>query len=254
MNFFKSISLAGLLLFVLQVADADQTVRITNGEWKPFLSESGHQHGFTSHIITEAFAAEGYTVEYSFFPWARAYEEAKKGYYDAAAAWLDGEDRRENFYLTDPISEIAYHFFHLKSYDFDWETLEDLNGLKIGATIEYTYTPEFVSAGKNKDLDVEFVATDELNLKKLQKGRIQIFPGEAVVTYGQLRSLFGQQDIELYTHHPKPLVVSSLHLLISKKVEGAKELQEVFNRGLDTIKNNGKFDQIMSDAIAGLYD
>jgi len=247
--------LFGLLLTISVTGHADEkVVRLTNGDWKPFLSEAGYQHGFTSHIITEAFAAEGYRVEYSFFPWARAYDQAKKGKFDGSAAWLDGEDRRENFFLTDPISEISYHFFHLKDVDFDWQTLDDLKGIKIGATIEFTYTDEFVSAGKNKELDVDFIATDELNLRKLLKGRIKIFPGEVVVTYGQLRSLFPKATVDKFTHHPKPLTATSMHLLLSKKVDRAKELQEIFNRGLEKMKKNGKFDQIMADAVAGKYE
>jgi polar amino acid transport system substrate-binding protein len=247
--------LLGLLILISFTGYAEEkVVRLTNGEWKPFLSETTPNFGFVSHIITEAFAAEGYRVEYSFYPWARAYDQAKKGAFDGSAAWMDGQDRRENFYLTNPISEAAYHFFYLKDDGFDWETLEDLQDISIGATLEYTYTAEFISAAKNKELDVQFVSTDEMNLKKLLKGRIKIFPGEVTVTYGQLRSLFPESTVNKFTHHPKPLTTSPLHLLLSKKADRAKELNDVFNSGLEKIKKNGTFDQVMADAFAGKYD
>jgi len=247
--------LLGLLLAISFMGHAAEKVaRLTPGAWKPFLSETTPHNGFTSHIITEAFAVEGYRVEYSFFPWARAYDQAKKGNFDGSAAWMDGQDRRENFYLTNPVSEAAYHFFYLTDNEFDWETLEDLRDIKIGATLEYTYTDEFVSAAKNKELDVNFVASDEINLKKLLKGRIKIFPGEVVVTYGQLRSLFPESTVKKFTHHPKPLTASPMHLLLSMKTDRAKELNDVFNSGLEKIKKNGTFDQIMADAVAGKYD
>ena len=247
--------LCGVLVAISLLGHAEEkVVRITNGEWKPFLSETAPHNGFTSHIITEAFAAKGYRVEYSFFPWSLAYDQAKKGNFDGSAAWMDGKDRRDNFYLTNPVSEAAYHFFYLKDDEFDWQTLEDLRDIKIGATLEYTYTDEFVAAAESKELDVDFVASDEINLKKLLKGRIKIFPGEVVVTYGQLRSLFRQSIVEKITHHPKPLTSSSLHLLLSMKAERAKELNDIFNSGLEEIKKNGTFDQIMADAVAGKYD
>ena len=45
-----------------------------------------------------------------------------------------------------------------------------------------------------------------------------------------------------------------MHLLLSMKAERAKELNDVFNSGLEEIKKNGTFDQIMADAVAGKYD
>lgn len=46
---------------------AATTIRITNGEWEPFLSEYSYEYGLYSHIVSEAFKLEDIEVEWGFF-------------------------------------------------------------------------------------------------------------------------------------------------------------------------------------------
>jgi polar amino acid transport system substrate-binding protein len=54
------------------LAQTRDTIRLTNGDWQPFMSENGPHHGIASHVITEGFARAGVEVEYGFSPWKRA--------------------------------------------------------------------------------------------------------------------------------------------------------------------------------------
>ena len=38
------------------LAESAKTIRLTNGEWQPYLSKDVPHHGFASHVVTEAFA------------------------------------------------------------------------------------------------------------------------------------------------------------------------------------------------------
>ncbi len=69
----KGLSLTALILLCGGVINvrAAETIRLTNGEWQPYLSKDAPHHGFASHIVTEAFALVGVEVEYGFFPWKR---------------------------------------------------------------------------------------------------------------------------------------------------------------------------------------
>ena len=75
------------------LAQTRDTIRLTNGEWPPFMSKNGPHHGVASHVITEAFALVGVEVEFGFFPWARSLKLAKEGVWDGSAAWWDREER-----------------------------------------------------------------------------------------------------------------------------------------------------------------
>ena len=60
------------------LAQTQDTIRLTNGEWQPYLSQDVAHHGFASHVVTEAFAQVGVDVEFGFFPWATWASECPK--------------------------------------------------------------------------------------------------------------------------------------------------------------------------------
>lgn len=234
-------------------AQTSKTLRITNGEWQPFLSEEIPHFGFASHIVTESFANVGVEVEYGFFPWARSFKLAKDGQWDGAAVWWGTEERRELFYLTEAVAPSTTVFFYLKENGFDWKTYEDLSDVRIGATLEYSYGEAFDDAEAAGTIKTNRAPNDETNLKKLLKGRVDVFPGELMVTYAQIRDTFPEQDAARCTHHELPVNDQPLYLLLSKKVEGNEELRDLFNEGLKQLKESGRYDQIIADALAGKY-
>jgi len=234
-------------------ARAAETIRITNGEWQPFLSKDAPHYGFASHIVTEAFALVGVEVEYGFFPWKRSFKLAKEGTWDGSVVWVDSDERREHFLYSDAVVPSKMAFFHLKGSDFDWNSYEDLRGIRIGGTLEYAYSEEFDAAEKAGIIKTNRAPSDEIGLKKLLKGRIEAFPGEVMVTYAQIRDTFSQKEAALFTHHPKAINEDPMHLLLSKKVAESEAMLELFNNGLRQLVASGRYDQIIADALAGKY-
>lgn len=145
-------------------------------------------------------------------------------------------------------------FFHLKSTEFDWNGVGDLKDLKIGATLQYFYGKELDEAEKAGVIHIERVAKDEHNLKKLLKGRIDIFPGDVMVTYAQIRDTFSEEEAALFTHHPKTFEYRGTYLLFSKQVPGIEQTRDRFNEGLRMLKESGRWDQMIADGLAGKYD
>ncbi len=234
---------------------AQKTIKITNGEWEPFLSQYSYGYGIDSHIITEALKLEGIKVKWAFYPWKRAYQLAKKGTkWDASCCWWPSEETKEAFLLSDVVSKTSFVFYHLKSYNFDWSSLDDLKNIRIGGTLEYDYGKKFTKAMKDKKIRVDLVPTDETNYKKLLKGRIKIFPNDPVVGYAQIRNNFTPEEVKKFTHHSKEFEVSTLHLIISKKSKNAKFFMDKFNSGLKKLKKSGRLDKMFKDLAAGKYD
>lgn len=237
-----------LLMGSVNYCFSQEVIRITTGEHPPYLSEHLKHNGVGLRIIKEAFALEGITVEYGFFPWKRSLKLAEQGDWDASATWGHNSDRENNFYFSDPIYPATSVFFHLKSYPFDWHTLDDLKGISIGATKTYAYTPAFLKAIEQKSLNIELISSDELNLRKLLKGRIDIFPLNIDVSYNLLANKFTQQERDLITYHPLPLYSIYTHVLFSKKVEKNIRMRRLFNKGLKRLKESGAFDQFFEES------
>ena len=234
---------------------AQTTIRITNGEWEPYLSEYSYKHGLASHIVSEAFNTEGITVTWGFFPWIRAYKEAQDGEeWDASAVWWPTDETKESFFVSEPVVKTSFVFFHLKSRQFSWESVDDLKGLTIGTTRGYDYGKEFMDAVKEGKIVVDEVATDEQNFKKLLAGRIDIFPNDQIVGYTQIRNNFSSEEVQLFTHYPKEFEQNTLNLIISKNCQNGRLLLGKFNSGLRLLMENGKIDHMYQDLDAGKYD
>ena len=236
------------------LAQTRDTIRLTNGEWQPFMSENGPHHGVASHVITEAFALVGVEVEYGFFPWARSLKLAKEGKWDGSAAWWDREERYPYVFYSDPVAPTTLVFFHLKSTKFDWSRYEDVSKLRVGGSLGYDYGKAFNEAEAAGIIQVDLAPDDETNLKKLLKGRIDVFPNESMTNYLLIRSTFTAEEAALFTHHPKPIFEEPLHLILSKKVAGNEQMLERFNEGLRLLKESGRWDQMIADGLAGKYD
>ncbi len=231
------------------------TIRITNGDWDPYLSSKAFEYGLTSHMISEAFKLEGIDIEWGFFPWKRALENAREGFeWDAAAAWRPNEAYNLDFFTSDAIMNTAFVFFHLKEYDFHWNNIDDLQGTSIGFTRGYHYGDALMEGKTANTFVFETANTDEQNFKKLLFGRIKIFPNDVVVGYTQIDNTFPFHEAIRFTHHPKEFKRNTLHLLISKRAKNAKELLKKFNSGLAKLKASDQYQNMLNGLKQGQYD
>jgi polar amino acid transport system substrate-binding protein len=255
MTFLKTLS--GLLL-VLNLStsvsvQAQETVRLTNGDWKPWLSEELEHSGVVSHIVTEAFALQGIEVEYEFYPWKRGYKLAAKGKFDGSVVWSRKHAREAEFYYSEPVFSDEKVFFHLNSFAFSWNTMDDLEQVVIGATLGYAYGNDFDEADKAKKIKVQRVPNDETNIKNLLAGRIQVFPCNRGVGYELINGLSADQA-QLLTHNTKTLSSKPYHLIVSRALgEKGQHIINEFNKGLAKLRESGKLAEYFAASDSGEY-
>jgi len=240
-------------LVISSVSMADEKIRLTNGEWPPFLSKDLKHYGVASHVVESAFKNVGIVVEYGFFPWKRAYTLAQRGDWDGSVIWGPSKERKKDFYFSDPVANDVTVFFHLKSKPFDWKNYSDLKGLKIGATLSYDYGEDFAINEANGSIKVDRAVKDETSFKKLLKRRIVIFACNLDVGYSLIHKLYPIETASLFTNHPRPVKESPLALILSKKIDNNKQLIEKFNQGLKQLKDSGKYDAYYDASRSGEY-
>lgn len=234
--------LCTLLLGSLQAAEP---VRLTNGEWPPYLGEHLPHHGVASRIVAEAFALQGIEVQWEFHPWARSLKMAEQGERDGSAVWLYNAERAQRFHISDPVVESGYYLFHRKSRAFDWREIDDLRGLRIAGTRGYDYGAAFQQAEAAGELQVIRLTGDEQGFRQLLAGRVELFPVDKVVGFDMLYQRFSAAERQQLSFHPKPLRSDSLHLLLSRDVPGNAERIERFNRGLAQLRDSGRVAQYL---------
>lgn len=231
------------------------TVRLANGEWIPFQSEKLPHYGVVSHIVTEAFQSTGVTVEYGFFPWKRSFMLAKKGEWDGTFVWFRTPERAVDFLFSDPVYEFTTVFFHLKSTAFDWDTIDDLQGLKIGVSLGTIFEGECQKMkDEGKNLTCEAAPTDLSNLEKLAAGRIQVFPCDREVCSAVIKEAFSPDVARQFTYHSKPYYNDQGVILFGKIGRNSQQHVELFNRGLRYLKSSGRYDEMWRDFREGKYN
>src|SRR5690606_33414885 len=122
---------------------AAEEVRLTNGEWAPYLGARLPHQGVASRIVAEAFALEGVRVKWEFYPWARSMHLAERGERAGTAVWLRSPERERLFFISDPVVESTYCFFHRKDRPLDWQQVSDLKDVRLGGAIGYDYGEAF---------------------------------------------------------------------------------------------------------------
>lgn len=132
---------------------------------------------------------------------------------------------------------------------FNWENLEDLKSISVGGTIGYFYQAAF----KQSKLDVQWVSTDEANLKKLLLGRIDVFPANIDSTYYMLQENFSADDIKSIKYHKRPLSTAPSSLIFFKKIKRNERLIRLSNKGLKQLKDSGKYDKYFEESRNGDY-
>ena len=231
-----------------------ETIKLTAGEWDPYISKNLKHYGFVSHIVTDVFKDAGIDVEYGFFPWKRSYHLASEGEeWHGSIIWGKSDERAEKFLFTEPVLETTSVLFHKKDNELEWETYKDLSNIKIGATLEYFYGDEFKKAEENKVINVERVPTDEQNFKKLLAGRIDAFNVDLDVAFSLLNKSFTQEERDSLTYNKRPITKDSSYLLISKKAPNAEELVKKFNKSFKKLKAAGKIDKYFENSRKGEY-
>lgn len=234
-----------LCALLVSPAGAAEVVRLTNGEWPPYLGENLPHQGVASRIVAEAFALEGISVQWEFHPWARSLQLAERGMRHGSAVWLRSAERETQFFISDPVVESGYYLFHRKNYSFDWQQVSDLQGRRLVGTRGYDYGEAFQQAEASGQLRVNRVTSDETAFRQLLAGRVDLFPMDKVVGFDMLHQHFSAAERAQLSFHPKPLRSDSLHLLMSRQVAENAELIERFNRGLQQLRDSGKVAQYL---------
>jgi polar amino acid transport system substrate-binding protein len=238
--------------------NAAEQIQLGSGEWLPFQSNQLKHGGVVSHVVLEAFKLQGIDVALKYFPWKRNYEMAKQGKLTGTFVWSKKPGREEHFLFSDVVMRDLPVLFYRKDNPINWEpeTWASLKGLNVGATLGYSYLENFIEYETNGTFNVERVASDGLNFRKLFAKRIDVFPATLEAGYGLLQDIFTDTEVDQLTYVAQMRASyepESYHLILSKAYPGAQDLMEKFNKGLLELKYSGEYDRFFERSRKGGY-
>jgi len=222
-------------------------LRLANGEWPPYTGQHLPGYGCDSQVVSEAFVLAGIRVEYVFLPWARGMLLSRNGLVDGVIEWEDTPaHRKTHFVSSKPRSRQEWVFFHRKGTSLGWNHLEDLHSQRIGLTIGYAYSDVFKVMQAKYPAAFSEAASDVLNFRKLLSHRIDLFPIASAVGQYLLESRLTAKERASIVMHPKPISEFKSHLLLSRLVKGNDQRMQLFEQGMQQLRDSGRYGEIMA--------
>lgn len=246
---FKLAFFASLICMTLSLEiSAKEKVRLTTGEWNPYISQSLDNQGLFAQITIEAFATQNVEVELGFFPWQRVFQLSKNGEWDGTIAYAKTEERTKFYLYSEPLYTGQYVLFHLKSRPLKWQKYSDLHDIKIAATRGFGgMGQEFLDAEKNKVIHVDRLASDDQSFSMLLLNRVQAVASDLEVGTVLINKLFPPEKAALITHSSRLIQQAKYHLVLSKNLKKNELLMKKFNNGLNQLKQSGRYNQILAE-------
>lgn len=236
------LALLCLCLCLPWLVRADEIFRIgAEDDWYPFTAyRAGKIEGMSVDIVRAAFAASNTRIELQPYPYSRCMELTRTG--QLAACFNTSPDARINAEFRIPQQALFHDDILLWANQDQAAPITDLAqlaGRRVAVTIGYEYGTPFDSL---QNIHRVAVRRDYNGFLMLQHGRVDFIPayrGTARALFKEYPELAGQFTPVATLHQPQ------LYLSFSRHHPQAALLLERFERGMHTIKDNGRYQQIL---------
>ncbi|MDA3811516.1 MAG: transporter substrate-binding domain-containing protein [Spirochaetaceae bacterium] len=225
------------LLYILPVNIFTESVTLGSATWPPFSDPELPDQGIFTERIRKAFLNVNLIMERTERPWSRVLHEVGEETLDGGYPFGKTEERISQFLFSEEIGVASRYIYHNRDFNFSWEIIDQLKGLKIGIVRGAVFGPihekliQIISEDPAYVTIVE-VNSDIQNIKMVLLGRIDIFFGEA----NQIRYLLEKNGLSVaVTNSPTPLMNESPLYVIFPRSDRGERLRDLFNRGLSQL-------------------
>ncbi|WP_044871095.1 transporter substrate-binding domain-containing protein [Pseudomonas sp. LFM046] len=162
------------LLTCLGLAARAEPLRIVSEPWAPYVyEENGQPRGLDYETSAIVFKRLGVDVQWTLLPWRRCLAELESGQADAVLDIFQTAERQtQMIYPSESMSDVEFVLFYARQRPYPFNSLADLQGLKIGISPGYWYANK---AFRTSPLFIrESAPTHEANLGKLVRDRVDL--------------------------------------------------------------------------------
>lgn len=242
-----------LFLFASVNAFSKKSIRLATLDWKPYVGRNLHNNGFIYEVVKKAFEKVGYDVEISFYPFARAINEAKTGKLDGYFPEYESKELEKNFLFSDPYFHGPVGFVRKKKHFSELVTspnMQDFSVLKdkrVGVVRGYTNTRAFDAA---TGFTRVFSSGDSKNLQMLFYGRLDAaFIDVNVANYLLMNELQRKHKgiVDSIEFVFPALDMRKFYTCFTKNNKNSAEYLKDFNLGLSLLIKDGTFQKILEE-------
>jgi polar amino acid transport system substrate-binding protein len=242
----SAMSIAITLLGCSQ-AIAEQTVRLVGDPWPPYvIGELGEDatSGVAVEIVDEIFALiDDASARFPLIPWKRALREVEEGQSDGIGLLLKTAERERYMLYTVPLvtgEGLIWSATAGTANAFEWTSIQDLQGLKIGITQGYSYGEEFDRMFEKGELITVSAPSVELLFSMLANGRVELALANDAVGYSLARK-YPEAGI---VPAKRSTLSETFYMGISRKSSAVKLVPEI-NHAIELLRTNGTIARIV---------
>ncbi|HEY5672438.1 MAG TPA: transporter substrate-binding domain-containing protein [Malonomonas sp.] len=240
-----------ILLMVPGACFAQPRLLVMTEELPPFnFSRDGAVVGISADFVRLVFQEANYPLaadDIKMLPWARAYQIIKEQPNTVLFSMARTAEREQLFQWVGPLTQITIGLLAEKERRIRVESAADLANYRIGTVRDGAPEQLLVQAGANIE-QLDRVPTPEMNIRKLQSGRIDLFPFNVqTAQYLMLENGFDPNDFETVYILRQPMLYIALH----RDVE--PQLVTHLQQALDRLKRPGTNGKSPYDTIVESY-
>lgn len=221
-----------VLLLLIPALSQRQPYRLVCDIWPPYQIETPEGvGGFSTEMVRAVFSRLEATMEpVQAYPWKRAMNILEHGHADGLFSANLTQDRQLFArYPAEPLFEAPWIIWTRDARPM--RSLQDLKGLTVGVVAGYSYTPEFWDFIETF-CNVERVASDEINFRKLEYGRLDA----AVAEYGNGLHLIRKLNLGIVTPRPDVIVKTDGLYIMFNRTEVDESFVRDFSEELKRFK------------------
>lgn len=178
-NVYLLIIICSLLVHKLSVA---QEITVLTEDWPPysFLDEEGKVAGSATKLVKEALNLADIKYQIHLYPWTRSFKLASRNENTLIYSIFRTQEREHNFQWICPITKpIEHRLFKLASRkDIQVNEFSDLKNYTLGL-LRDTYPHQYLTEqGLKENVHLDIMVNEDLNLKRLLTGRIDLLADE----------------------------------------------------------------------------
>lgn len=235
----SGLALASILLLISVAVQAEPKIYRIGTFPIPLMVED-EEHGVFIDLAKDVARRAGVKIEIVVDSTKRTVAEFGSGRIDGFFPALD---------VTLPKkAEVSSEIYTKRDFGFVLKparppkSIADLKGKVIGLTAGYPYVPEI---GRSPALRIDYANSDELNVRKLIKGRYDVF---VVEEKSGLRA-FEKEHVMGRVDYAKEFPLSQQKVFFAfQPDEEGRQLASKFSKALESMKKDGAFKRVMSKA------
>ena len=240
----KKVILLAVLLILSNLSIAEEKITLMTEILPPFQYYDDDQvlRGISIEILDKIKTKVGSQTPIKVVPWQRGIKITKMRRNNALFSMLRTPEREKSFKWVGPLVDFSVVFFKKTGSPIILKSVEDAKKVKKIGVTKNVGNHEMLKAMGFKNLDVLQSGADEKNIKKLVKGRIDLWPSTYFGGIYNSKNLGYEGMIEPLTDFP----VFEGHLYLAFNPKTADSVINEWQIALDNLRIKGTLKKIVS--------